>query len=185
MSLQIRPLLATVAVLYAGTSLGVVAHVPIIIGLPISALAVVVAGLRWRQSGGWVIQRQIRFAANNEGVDVYEIWPHDSGTMTRGEALLARGEYAKRSPDYQFRLHRLNTAERASRRSIAASPADKVEDAKYRLLGSGDIIHADDQFISDDGVSWHAPDRWAIGARYSELYKSARRRIDSKEGESK
>ena len=54
----------------------------------------------------------------------------------------------------------------------------ETERALYRFLVEGDVIRADDQFMSDDGATWVEPSGWEVGMEYaSKLFKSARRLV--------
>jgi len=62
----------------------------------------------------------------------------------------------------------------------AAQPADEQKAARYRLLGTADIIQRGDQFIDDDGKTWNEIAGWESGMRYNPcVLKSGRRRIDA------
>ncbi len=63
-----------------------------------------------------------------------------------------------------------------------SQPAMPADAPAYRLLGAGEIIQANDEFIANDGVTWSAAGTgiW-VGMPYTHVLKTARRRI---EGES-
>jgi len=90
----------------AGACVGLAVHAPFYISIPLSVMAVVAVRFAWDRSAGWVVQRQIRFARYNDGVDVYETCAEYSVPMRRYQALQAVEACAKRWPDYQFRVHR-------------------------------------------------------------------------------
>jgi hypothetical protein len=69
-------------------------------------MSCLIAEIAFARSDGWVVERQIRFAPCNDGVDVFEVWPGYEKPMKRFEALSAADQCAKLWPDYTFRVSR-------------------------------------------------------------------------------
>jgi hypothetical protein len=60
---------------------------------------------------------------------------------------------------------RLKQAKLGMLDALIAKAGGHAQGWRYRLLGTGDTIQADDEAIADDGVTWVNPTGWEIGQK--------------------
>lgn len=49
----------------------------------------------------------------------------------------------------------------------------------FRLLNTGDVVLADDEFLDDDGITWLSAERWTIGRPWHNGLKPMRREVSA------
>jgi hypothetical protein len=111
-------------------------RVPLFIAIVAAGMSCLIAEIAFARSDGWVVERQIRFAPCNDGVDVFEVWPGYEKPMKRFEALSAADQCASSWPDYTFRVSRARASKSSQEpaRPLASALAVQLPSAWDALL---------------------------------------------------